>query len=63
VQKIAVFAHLVLKNCTNRFRDYSGKKYIYNMELRRSLIAQVKAEVVAWEMDQTNYEADGTIEN
>ena len=41
----------------------SGKKYIYNMELRRSLIAQVKAEVVAWEMDQTNYEADGTIEN
>ena len=41
----------------------SGKKYIYNMELRRSLIAQVKAEVVAWEMDQTDYSADGTIQN
>lgn len=41
----------------------SGKKYIYNIELRRSLIAQVKAEVVAWGMDQTDYEADGTIEN
>lgn len=41
----------------------SGKKYIYNIELRRSLIAQVKAEVVAWEMDETDYEADGTIVN
>lgn len=41
----------------------SGKKYIYNIELRRSLIAQVKAEIVSWDIDQTNYEADGTIDN
>ena len=37
--------------------------YIYNIELRRSLIAQVKAEIVSWDIDQTNYEADGTIDN
>ncbi len=41
----------------------SGTKYIYNMELRRSLIAQVKAEIVSWNIDQTEYEADGTIQN
>jgi hypothetical protein len=41
----------------------SGKKYIYNMELRRSLIAQVKAEVVSWDLDQTDYQADGTIQD
>ena len=41
----------------------SGKKYIYNMELRRSLIAQVTAEIIPWEMDKTDYQADGTIQN
>lgn len=41
----------------------SGKKYIYNMELRRSLIAQVKAEITDWEEDKTVYEADGTIQD
>jgi hypothetical protein len=40
----------------------SGMKYIYNMELRRSVIAKVTAEVTAWTMDQTEYNADGTIE-
>ena len=41
----------------------SGKKYIYNMELRRSLIAQVTAEIANWEADKTVYEADGIIQN
>ena len=41
----------------------SGKKYIYNMELRRSLIAQVTAEIADWETDKTVYEADGTIQD
>ena len=41
----------------------SGKKYIYNMELRRSLIAQVTAEIADWEADKTVYEADGIIQN
>jgi hypothetical protein len=40
----------------------SGRKYIYNMELRRSLIAQVTASVTPWEVDKTSYEADGTIQ-
>ena len=39
----------------------SGKKYIYNLELRRSLIAQVSASITPWGMDETNYSADGTI--
>ncbi len=41
----------------------SGMKYIYNMELRRSLIAQVTAEITPWEIDETTYEADATIDN
>jgi hypothetical protein len=41
----------------------SGVKYIYNMELRRSLIAQVTAEITPWEIDKTTYEADATIVN
>ena len=39
----------------------SGTKYIYNMELRRSLIAEVTAKIKPWEMDNTSYSADGTI--
>ena len=35
--------------------------YIYNMELRRSLVAQVSATVKPWDMDATDYSADGTI--
>ena len=41
----------------------SGKKYIYNMELRRSLIAQVTAQIAPWEVDKTDYQADGTIQD
>ena len=40
----------------------SGRKYIYNMELRRSLIAQVTVFVTPWEVDKTDYQADGTIQ-
>lgn len=41
----------------------SGHKYIYNMELRRSLIAQVTTEILPWNMDTTTYDADATIDN
>ena len=49
------------KGVTNKTLE-SGMKYVYNMELRRSVIAKVTAEVTAWTMDQTVYNADGTIE-
>ena len=49
------------KGVTNKTLE-SGMKYVYNMELRRSVIAKVTAEVTAWTMDQTEYNADGTIE-
>jgi hypothetical protein len=49
------------KGVTNKTLE-SGMKYIYNMELRRSVIAKVTAEVTAWELDNTEYNADGTIE-
>ena len=39
----------------------SGTKYIYNMELRRSLIADVTAIIQPWDLDDTDYSADGTI--
>lgn len=41
----------------------SGTKYIYNIELRRSVIAQVVAEIADWKVDESNYEANGTIKN
>ena len=41
----------------------SSRKYIYNIELRRSLIAQVTAKITPWEMDETDYETDGMINN
>ncbi len=40
-----------------------GRKYIYNIELRRSLIAQVTADIAPWDIDDTDYQADGTILN
>jgi len=41
----------------------SGTKYIYNIELRRSVIAQVIAEIADWEVDENEYDASGTIVN
>ena len=41
----------------------SGTKYIYNIELRRSVIAQVVAEIADWIVDESDYEASGTILN
>ena len=41
----------------------SGTKYIYNMELRRSLIAEVTAKIKPWEMDTSNYSTNGTIKD
>lgn len=41
----------------------SGTKYIYNMELRRSIIAQVTAVIASWDMDDNDYDADATIQN
>ena len=38
-----------------------GNKYIYNMELRRSVIAQVTAVIKPWDMDDTEYKTSGTI--
>lgn len=40
----------------------SGMKYVYNMELRRSTIAQVSANITAWEEDPSDYNANGTID-
>ena len=42
------------------FELESGKKYIYNIELRRSTIAQVIPQVVDWDSGKT-YSAEGTI--
>jgi hypothetical protein len=41
----------------------SGTKYIYNMELRRCLIAEVTAKIKPWEMDTSSYSTNGTIKD
>lgn len=52
----------ILKSTINAKLE-SGKKYIYNIELRRSVIAQVVAEIADWEVDENKYDASGTIVN
>lgn len=38
-----------------------GKKYIWNMELRRGTLAVVRPEIVPWEENQETYSAEGFI--
>lgn len=52
----------ILKSTINAKLE-SGKKYIFNIELRRSVIAQVVAEIADWEVDENEYDASGTIVN
>ena len=54
--------HTTILNSVLEQQLESGKKYIYNIELRRSSIAQVTPKIVDWDTDGT-YEADGTIVN
>lgn len=39
----------------------SGKKYIFNMELRRGVLAQISAEITPW-AEGSSYSAEGSIE-
>lgn len=39
----------------------SGKRYIYNMELRRGTVPVVQARIVDWGTDNTGYVTEGTI--
>lgn len=39
----------------------AGKKYIWNMELRRGTLAIVRTEIIPWEENQEEYNADGYI--
>lgn len=39
----------------------SGKRYIYNMELRRGTVPVVQANIVNWGTDPTDYQTEGTI--
>ena len=52
--------HTTILNSVLEQQLESGKKYIYNIELRRSSIAQVTPKIVDWGTDGS-YEADGTI--
>lgn len=58
----AVAPHKATFQGVKNLKLESGKKYIYNLELRRSLIAQINAEIADWETDKAVYEADGTIQ-
>lgn len=52
--------HTAILNSVIEQKLESGKKYIYNIELRRSSIAQVTTKIVDWSTDGT-YKADGII--
>lgn len=55
------------KGMVDTNKDYlqleSGIKYVYNIELRRSVIAQVTPEILPWEVDSEKYTAEGTIKD
>ena len=53
--------HSAILNSVSNILLESGKKYIYNIELRRSSIAQVTPVITDWK-DGTSYKGDGTIE-
>ena len=55
------FVHKAELKSVNDVLLLSGHKYIYNVELRRTVIAKVSAEIVDWTDDGTNYTAKGTI--
>ncbi len=40
----------------------SGVRYIWNMELRRGTLAVVRTEIIPWELNTEEYNADGTIQ-
>lgn len=50
----------VLKSVTD-VKLESAHKYIYNIELRRSVIANVTATIADWGVEEKGYDADGTI--
>ena len=50
----------VLKSVTD-VKLESAHKYIYNIELRRSVIANVTATIADWGVEEEGYDADGTI--
>ena len=50
----------VLKSVTD-VKLESAHKYIYNIELRRSVISNVTATIADWEAEEKGYDADGTI--
>ena len=52
--------HKAIVNSVTKTTLESGKKYIYNIELRRSTIAQVIPQIVDWNTGKT-YNTEGTI--
>lgn len=52
----------ILKSVTD-VKLESAHKYIYNIELRRSVIANVTATIADWVVEENGYDAEGTIKN
>lgn len=55
------YVHQVELKSVNNVELLGGHRYIYNIELRRTGIAQLSAEIVDWTDDTASYETKGTI--
>lgn len=40
----------------------SGVRYIHNLELRRGTLAVIKTEILPWEIDETQWKGNGTVD-
>ena len=56
--------HVVTHRITeNDFRYLkSGVRYIHNLELRRGTLAVIKTEILPWEIDETQWKGNGTVD-
>ena len=56
--------HVVTHRITESDFRYlqSGVRYIHNLELRRGTLAVIKTEILPWEIDETQWKGNGTVD-
>lgn len=55
-----VVTHRITENDFRYLR--SGVRYIHNLELRRGTLAVIKTEILPWEIDETQWNGSGTVD-
>ena len=58
-----IVTHKVVNLDSNDFINLrSGVRYIHNLELRRGTLAVIKTEILPWEIDETQWKGNGTVD-